>query len=76
MSEQKTRKSFDCVEMKRRIQEEIYAQTRDMDADELLAWFHERVASGRFATLSAEQPGSTRETASPRGPRSTPTTRR
>ena len=76
MSEQKTRKSFDCVEMKRRIQEEIYAETRDMDADELLAWFHERVASSQFATLFAEQPGSAREAARPRRPRSTPTTRR
>lgn len=76
MSEQKTRKSFDCVEMKRRIQQEIYAETRDMDADELLAWFHERVASSRFATLFAEQPGSARETTPPRSPRSTRSTRR
>ena len=71
MSERKTSKAFDCVEMKRRIQEEIYAETRDMDADELLAWFHARVASSRFATLFAEQPGSARRTARPRKPRST-----
>ena len=56
MSEQQTRKAFDCVEMKRRIQEEIYAQTRGMAPDELLAWHHRRVASSRFAALFREQP--------------------
>ena len=56
MSEQQTRKALDCVEMKRRIQEEIYAQTRGMAPDELLAWFHRRVASSRFAALFREQP--------------------
>jgi len=44
-------KAFDCVELKRRIQERIDADTRGMDSDELLAWFHRRVATSRFAAL-------------------------
>jgi len=52
MGERQTKKAFDCVEMKRRIQERIDAETRGMDADELLAWFHRRVASSRFAAPS------------------------
>ena len=55
MSKPQAKKAFDCVEMKRRIQERIYAETRGMDADELLAWFHRRVASSRFAALFSEQ---------------------
>ena len=42
-------KGFDCVEMKRRIQERIYAETRGMGQDELLAYFRRRVAASRFA---------------------------
>ena len=42
-------RSFDGVEMKRRIQERIYAETRDMGQDELLSYFHGRVAASRFA---------------------------
>ena len=56
MTEQHTEKAFDCVEMKRRIQEEIYAETRGMEPDELLAYFHKRVATSRFASLFREQP--------------------
>jgi hypothetical protein len=56
MSEQQTRRAFECVEMKRRIPEESYAETRDMAPEELLAYFHRRVASSRFAALFREQP--------------------
>ena len=56
MSEQQTKKGFDCVEMKRRIQERIYAETRGMNRDEFLDWFHRRVASSRFAGLFGEHP--------------------
>jgi len=56
MSKPHAEKAFDCVEMKRRIQEHIHAEPRGMDADELLAWFHRRVASSRFAALFSEQP--------------------
>ena len=56
MSEQQAKKGFDRVEMKRRIQERIYAQTRGMNPDQLLDWFHRRVASSRYAVLFREQP--------------------
>ena len=61
MSKQQTKKAFDCVEMKRRIQEDIYAETRGMAPDELLAYFHKRVASSRFAALFREQPPPARD---------------
>jgi hypothetical protein len=49
-------KSFDCVEMKRRIQERIYAETRGMSQDELLAYFRRRVAASRFARFFGLRP--------------------
>lgn len=42
-------KEFDAVAMKRRIQEQIWSETRDMTPEELLAYFHERIAQSRFA---------------------------
>jgi hypothetical protein len=56
VGEQRTTKELDCVAMKRRIQEEIDAETRGMDAEELLGRFHRRVAASRFAALFAEGP--------------------
>jgi hypothetical protein len=47
----KKKKRFDCVEMKRRIQEKIYEETKDMTRDELVAYFHRRVQEGPFAEL-------------------------
>ena len=47
----KKKKRFDCVEMKRRIQEKIYEETKDMTRDELVAYFHRRVQDGPFAEL-------------------------
>jgi hypothetical protein len=47
--DKQTPKAFDAVEMKRRIQEQIYAETRDMTPDELLAYFRERISRSRFA---------------------------
>ena len=44
-------KSFDCVEMKRRIQEKIYEETKGMTPHELVAYFRTRVAQGPFAEL-------------------------
>ena len=49
-------KGFDCVEMKRRIQEQIYAETQGMSQEELLAYFHRRVASSRFARFFGLEP--------------------
>ena len=47
----KKNKTFDCVEMKRRIQEQIYEETKNMTHEELLEYFHERIANSRFASL-------------------------
>ncbi|HUT32017.1 MAG TPA: hypothetical protein VNE39_00940 [Planctomycetota bacterium] len=49
-------KGFDCVEMKRRIQEKIYAETRGMGQDQLLAYFRRRVAASRFAPFFGLKP--------------------
>jgi hypothetical protein len=45
----KKNKEFDCVEMKRRIQEKIYEETKDMTNEELIEYFHKRIANSRFA---------------------------
>jgi hypothetical protein len=47
----KRKKGFDCVEMKRRIQEKIYAETKDMSRDEFVAYMRRRVNEGPFARL-------------------------
>ena len=47
----KTGKAFDCVEMKRRIQERIYAETRAMSHEELAAHMRKRIAASRFASF-------------------------
>jgi hypothetical protein len=44
-------KTFDCVEMKRGIQERIYEETQGMDARALVTYFRERVEQGPFADL-------------------------
>jgi hypothetical protein len=53
MSIKTAAKSFDCVEMKRRIQEKIYDETRDLKPDEFLAYIHRQVQESRFATFFA-----------------------
>jgi len=45
----KVKKTFDCIAMKRRIQERIYAETRDMGPEELAEYFRKRIAASRFA---------------------------
>ncbi len=42
---------FDCVEMKRRIQERIYEETKGMSTEEIAAYFHRRVEQGPFADV-------------------------
>jgi len=49
-------RGFDCVQMKRRIQEKIHEETRGMDAGQLAAYFHQRVAQGPFADLWKAEP--------------------
>jgi len=47
----KKNKTFDCVEMKRQIQEQIYKETKDMTHEELLEYFRKRIANSRFASF-------------------------
>jgi hypothetical protein len=47
----KNSKRFDCVEMKRRIQEQIYEETKGMSTEEIVAYFHQRVEKGPFGDL-------------------------
>ena len=47
---QKT-KSFDCVSMKRRIQERIYEDTKDMGHEEFADYMRKRIARSRFASF-------------------------
>ena len=42
-------KSFDCIEMKRKIQEQIYEDTKDMDYAQLAEYYRKRIANSRFA---------------------------
>ena len=44
-------KALDCVEMKRRAQERIYAETQDLSREQLAAYFRDRGESGPFADL-------------------------
>ncbi len=47
----KMRKAFDCVEMKRKIQEKIYEETKDLTRAELIDYFHRHAQTGPFAEL-------------------------
>jgi hypothetical protein len=49
MNDKSAGKPFDCVEMKRRIQEQIYAETRGMTHEEMLEYFRQHIANSRFA---------------------------
>lgn len=44
-------KTLDCVEMKRRIQEKIYEETRNMSREEYLAFVRKQVDEGPFGNL-------------------------
>jgi hypothetical protein len=47
----KPKNAFDCVEMKRKAQEKIYAETKHLNRDELVDYFHRQVEMGHFARL-------------------------
>ncbi len=47
----KPRKTFDCVEMKRKIQEKIHEETKDLSREELIDYFHRHAQTGPFAKL-------------------------
>jgi hypothetical protein len=64
-----TGKPFDCVEMKRRIQEQIYEETKGFTHEELLEYFRQRIANSRFAAF-LQQPENSGKAHVP--PRATP----
>ena len=45
----KKKKQFDCVEMKRKIQEEMYEETKNLTHEEFLKYLHKRIANSRFS---------------------------
>ena len=44
-------KTFDCVEMKRRIQEKIYEDTKGMTRAEVREYTRQRIANSEFASF-------------------------
>ncbi len=44
-------KSFDAIAWKRELQARFAEETEDMSTDELLAYIHDRVANGPFASF-------------------------
>ena len=47
-------KTFDCMEIKRCIQEKIYEETKDMGSEEYLAFIRKQVDEGPFGKLLKE----------------------
>lgn len=45
----KIQKKFDCVEMKRSIQQKIYEETKNMDMTEFMDYASKAVQKGHFA---------------------------
>jgi hypothetical protein len=50
------KKRFDCVEMKRRIQAKIYAETKEMSQEEQIAYFQKRIMESEFASFLEKEP--------------------
>ena len=42
---------FDCIAFKRRVQSELYGETKDLSTEEELAYFRRRVEAGPLAKL-------------------------
>ncbi len=53
-------KTLDCVQMKRRIQEKIHGETKNLTRAELIAYFRHHAETGLFAKLwkNAQRAGS------------------
>ena len=58
------KKTFDCVEMKERIQEQIYEETKDMSSAQRIEYF--RAAAEKFWQELAEARANGETKASPR----------
>ncbi|OHB78470.1 MAG: hypothetical protein A2Z25_21230 [Planctomycetes bacterium RBG_16_55_9] len=52
----KPHKTFDCIEMKRKIQEKIYEDTKNFSREELIAYFRHHAQTGPFAQLWKKSP--------------------
>ena len=52
------KKKFDCLKMKRDIQERMYRETYAMNPDEYKAYIRNRIATSRFASF-LDKPAST-----------------
>lgn len=52
----KTEKSFDCIAFKRRAQEKIYEEIKEMTAEEEIAYFKRLAKTGPFARLKKSSP--------------------
>lgn len=52
----KPRKTFDCVEMKHKIQDKIYEETKNLSREELIAYFRRHAQTGPFAQLWRKSP--------------------
>ncbi len=46
MISKKAKKKFDCVDFKRKAQERIYGEIKDLSTDELIAYFRRRAETG------------------------------
>ncbi len=51
MSENRKRKTIDCIEMKRKIQTKIAEETKGMTYSELEQYYRIKIAKSRFADL-------------------------
>ena len=51
MKKTKVIKGFDCVEMKRKAQAEIYRETKHMSSSEKMAYIHAQVQNGPFGAM-------------------------
>lgn len=51
--------SFDCIAFKRRVQAEIYEETKHMTSEEVSAYYHRRVAEGPFGKWWGSLPKAT-----------------
>ena len=49
MKTSKSKDKFDCVEMKHKIQEQMYKETRGMTNDEYMEYIHQRIANSQFS---------------------------
>lgn len=51
MNDLPKKKDFDCIVMKRKIQEKIASETEGLNHEELLHYYKQRVANSRFAGI-------------------------